>query len=149
MEEYTAKVEIKARLGLTQCALGPGRYKRANASGTGSVVARPTHPRVAHHITQRGNNRQNVLCTDGDRRVLPVRACATTTRACGGRGVPVVQRGGRLGLAGLERPAGRPAVALSLWGRGDLRRPGDDELVKRVRVSTRTGRPLASDDFLE
>jgi hypothetical protein len=89
-------------------------------------TARIVIPGVAHHVTQRGNNRQDVFFADDDRRVyLDI----------------LRQQAARWGVRLLGLAAGIDYRAL-------LARPEDKEVLRRLRTSTPRGRPLASDAFL-
>jgi len=89
-------------------------------------TARIVIPGVAHHVTQRGNNRQDVFFVDDDRRVyLEI----------------LRQQAARWGVRLLGLAAGIDYRAL-------LARREDKEVLRRLRTSTHTGRPLASDAFL-
>ena len=93
-------------------------------------TARIAIPDVPHHITQRGNNRQDIFFVDDDRRVY---------------------------LSLLKEHADKYGLEILGWWRQAsaridwkqaLRIPQPQEQVDQIRRNTHTGRPLASDSFI-
>jgi putative transposase len=110
----------------------------------------------AHHITQRGNNRQDVFFVDDDRHfwlamryveLNPVRArlCRKAWRYEWSSAAAHVDGKGRSEL--LDLRSWYDMISAEQW-RKELNAGIDEADVGRIRVNTHTGRPLGSDSFL-
>ena len=110
----------------------------------------------AHHITQRGNNRQDVFFVDDDRHfwlamryieLNPVRArlCRKAWRYEWSSAAAHVDGKGRSEL--LDLRSWYDMISAEQW-RKELNAGIDEADVGRLRGNTHTGRPLGSDSFL-
>ena len=128
--------------------------------------ARVVIPDCPHHVTQRGNNRQDVFFTDGDREVylgMPAEQCERFGLSVEGYCLMT----NHVHLAATPRRADSPANAVGrtnlyytrhvnalhgrsghLWQDRFFSCPQDEEIVTRIRTWSNRGCPLGSDSFI-
>ncbi len=119
-------------------------------------VARIVVPGVPHHVSQRGNNRQQVFFRDEDRGLSVAGAGLRGSQPGAGAGgaagaaLPLVERGGALRRAGPGRtggPGGLAEAVAAAAGRGDSR-GAEKEVTLHLapQAIRRTGRGTALTD---
>jgi hypothetical protein len=116
--------------------------------------ARIAIPGVAHHVTQRGNYRQDVFFTDDDRRVYLAKPALAAASAPIPEAAPkAAPTKSRATAAPKAPPRRRPnkwllSPFLPEWKATLEAIAACDDIIQRVRLHTRTGRPLGGDTFL-